>query len=238
MKRLIKLLMEQTPYRIVRDHGGNRFHAIEPCLRMMRERGFVPRTVIDGGAHVGTFSIAAQSTFPEARFHLVEPQPACREPLRTLCAARGFAFHECALAEKPGRILLTATGEPSTGAHVASDGENAISVAAEALDTLFPSVTREDRVLLKLDLQGYELQALKGGATFLRAAEVILTEVSFFAQAYEPPIATLISFLNDRGFQLYDIASLGGRARDNRPRQGDFVFARAGSQLLQDIRWE
>ena len=92
--------------------------------------------------------------------------------------------------------------------------------------------------LLKLDLQGYELHALRGGAAFLRSAEAILTEVSFFAQAYEPPIAELVSFLNDNGFQLYDVAALGGRPRDNRLKQGDLIFVRFGSQLLEDGRWE
>jgi FkbM family methyltransferase len=238
IKRLVKSLMERTPYRIVRHYGANRFHAIEPCLELMKARGFAPRIIVDGGAHVGSFSLAAQAIFPGATFHCVEPQPACREPLRTLCAEKGFVLHASALAETPGRIDLTATAEPSTGVHVASGGEDAVSVAAETLDGLFGAVTRDDRALLKLDLQGYELQALKGGRIFLRSAEVILTEVSFYAQAYEPPIAALVSFLDDNGFQLYDIASLAGRARDNRPRQGDFVFVRDGSELLDDARWD
>jgi FkbM family methyltransferase len=238
MKQLIKSFMERTPYRIVRHYGANRFHAIESCLELMRARGFAPRIVVDGGAHVGSFSVATQAIFPDAIFHCVEPQPACREPLRTLCAEKGFFFHECALAETPGRIDLAATAEPSTGVHVASGGEDAVSVTAETLDALFGAIKREDRALLKLDLQGYELQALKGGTEFLRSAEAILTEVSFYAQAYEPPIAALVSFLDDNGFQLYDIASLAGRARDNRPRQGDFVFVREGSELLNDARWD
>jgi hypothetical protein len=79
---------------------------------------------------------------------------------------------------------------------------------------------------------------LQGGSKFLQSAEIILTEVSFFAQAYEPSIATLVSFLDERGFQLYDIASLDGRSSDNRLRQGDFVFVRVGSQLLQDASWQ
>jgi FkbM family methyltransferase len=238
MKRLIKWLIEQTPYRIVRDKGANRFQAIETCLREMKRRGFAPRVVIDGGAHIGSFSIAAKSIFPDAVFHLIEPQPACSKPLRKLCAMKGFVFHECALAEKQGHISLTQTREPSTGAHITSDAENAIPVVATTLDALFGSVTQDDRPLLKLDLQGYELHALRGGPTFLQSVEAILTEVSFYAQAYEPAIAALISFLNDSGFLLYDIASLAGRTRDNRLCQGDFVFVRAGSQLLQDGRWE
>jgi hypothetical protein len=45
--------------------------------------------------------------------------------------------------------------------------------------------------LFKLDLQGYELAAVYGGEAVLKSIKVILTEVSFFPQAYEPSIATL-----------------------------------------------
>ena len=92
-------------------------------------------------------------------------------------------------------------------------------------------------MLLKLDLQGYELEALAGGERTLAATDVVLTEVSFFAQAYEPPIARLVAFLAARQFELYDICALGGRRRDGRARQGDFVFARKGSALSADTRW-
>jgi FkbM family methyltransferase len=238
VKRLVKMLLAQTPYRIVRDKGANRFQAIEACLYAIKRRGFSPKVVIDGGAHIGSFSVAVQLIFPDAVFHVVEPQPACCKPLEELCAANGFIFHKCALAEKKGQIHLTRTYGPSTGAHITMENRDAIPVMADTLDALFGSITRNDRPLLKLDLQGYELHALRGGVTFLQAAEVILTEVSFFAQAYEPPIAALVSFLSDNGFQLYDIASLSGRSRDDRLRQGDFIFVRIGSQLLKDGHWE
>jgi ribosomal protein L11 methylase PrmA len=70
VKQLLRWIMAWTPYRIVRDRGANRFQAIETCLRAMKGRGFAPRVVIDGGAHAGSFSIAAQSIFPQAIFHL------------------------------------------------------------------------------------------------------------------------------------------------------------------------
>jgi len=232
MKRLIKSLMERTPYRITRYHSANRFFAIEPSLRMMKARGFAPRLIIDGGAHLGVFSIVAKKIFSDAVIHLVEPQTACSGPLHELCDTEGFILHQCALAEKGSSVGLTWTPEPSTGAHIAVDGEDAEFVPATTLDALFGSVAKEDRSLLKLDLQGYELYALRGGTTLLRSVEAILTEVSFFAQAYEPSIAALVLFLDDNGFQLYDIAALGGRLRDNRLQQGDLIFVRADSRLL------
>lgn len=240
VKQLIKMIIAQTPYRIVRDRGANRFQAIESCLRNMSDLGYRPNVIIDGGAHLGLFSLDAKKAFPGAVFHLVEPQPACIAPLRALCAKEGFVLHECALADRVGEVRLSRTQAPSTGAHVVVDREAGTDVVpTSTLDTLFAHcVAAKDRALLKLDLQGYELHALRGGAALLRSVDVILTEVSFFAQAYEPRIAELVAFLDASGFQLYDVAALAGRTRDNRLRQGDFIFARAGSHLLADAGWE
>jgi hypothetical protein len=44
--------------------------------------------------------------------------------------------------------------------------------------------------------------------------------------------------MDENGFLLYDIAALAGRTRDNRLAQGDFVFARKDSALMEDGRWE
>lgn len=239
MKALVKALLARTPYRIVRAAGANRFQAIEECLRSMQARGFSPTVVIDGGAHLGDFSTAVAAIFPQATFHLVEPQPACLPHLRLLTRERGFVLHECALADSPGEILLLDTKSPSTGAHVKLEADSeTVSVRGDTLDALFAdSIGPSDRVLLKLDLQGYELHALRGGLRAMRSIEAILTEVSFFAQAYEPSIAELTEFLAGQSFRLYDIAALAGRKRDNRLHQGDFVFVRDGSPLLEDSRW-
>jgi FkbM family methyltransferase len=238
MKDLVRAIMSRTPYRIVRDNDQNRFQAIEACLRGLKARGFSPSVVIDGGAHLGSFSMFAKSLFPDATFHLIEPQSACISTLRELCAAQNFILHECALAEHDGRLQFPATSEPGTGAHVLSEHDSeTVPVAAQTLDTLFAqSLTSTDRVFLKMDLQGYELHALRGGSTLLPSIEVILTEVSFFFQQ-SPPVSDVLAFLNANGFQLYDVASLSGRTRDNRLREGDFLFARKDSSLLQDQRW-
>jgi FkbM family methyltransferase len=238
--KIIKALIAQTPYRVVRDKGANRFQAIDASLRNMKDRGFSPRVVIDGGAHLGLFSTATQKFFPNAKFHLVEPQPACSAILMNVARKNGFVLHQCALSDEKGNVNITIASEPNTGVHVTeSDSADTVAVPATTLDSLFAkSVDRNDRALLKMDLQGYELHALRGGTILLRSIEVILTEVSFFAQAYEPQILELVAYLDAKGFVLYDIAALAGRTRDNRLCQGDFIFARKGSQLLEDGGWE
>jgi FkbM family methyltransferase len=245
MKALVKALMARTPYSIVRNAAANRFQAIGTCLKLLRTLGYRPRIVIDGGAHLGHFAMEAKMIFPEVTVYMVEPQPACRSALERLASERGFVLYSCALASEAssasGSLQLTVDEKPTTGAFITADagpGAMTASVQASTLDCLFAAaVTPEDRAFLKLDLQGYELEALGGGERVLRSIEVVLTEVSFFAQAYVPSIPTLIAFFSKREFELFDIAALSGRRRDDRLKQGDLVFVKRGSPLLSDTSW-
>ena len=236
--------MRRTPYRIIRARDANRFQAIEECLASLAKLGFSPRRIVDGRANVGDFARLASSIFPDATVHLVEPQPACCDTLAQLAQDKRFQLHTVALGAEDGFLdLAIDPAGVTTGAHILPDAvppDDAVctQVPVARLDTLLANgIGIDDRCLLKLDLQGWELEALNGAERILDRIEVILIEVSFFAQAYEPSIETLVHFLDERGFSLYDIASLAARKRDNRAHQGDFVFVHRGSQLMADTAW-
>lgn len=246
MKALLKFILTQTPYRISRSGSANRFSAIEDALTSLRKRGLRPSHVIDAGANVGSFASFSLNLFPEALVHAIEPQPGCRRSLETLRSKWGvrLAIHQVALSssQKDGSVLRLAADATSTftGAHVISSGASGptISVDCVSLDRLLKDDLPSCKgALLKLDLQGYELEALRGSAATLDRCDVVLTEVSFYAQAYEPSISALVNFFAGAGFELYDIASIYARPRDDRPRQGDFVFVRADSTLMADNAW-
>ena len=243
MKTIIKAILKRTPYRVVRASAKNRFDAIEELMQGLRDRGFRPTRVVDGGANIGDFSVKAKSCFPAAIIDMIEPQPACREALQRLQKNSRFVFHPVALvgpSHKATTVRLNISpGEITTGAHITDvANETTVEVPAMMLDgVIAPRSQDSERIFLKLDLQGYELEALSGGEKTLEQTEVILTEVSFFAQAYEPPIADLIAFLYARKFYLYDVAALSSRGRDGRARQGDFIFVRWDSPLLADTSW-
>lgn len=239
MKQLLKSLMARTPYRLVRNYGINRFQAIDQTLQSMRKQGYRPKIVIDGGANVGQFSVAAQTIFPEATFHLIEPQPPCIPLLRELCAKRNFVLHEFALSNHAGAVEFLKTEAPSTGAYVnpSHRGQEAITVPANTIDALFADqITAAMRGLLKLDIQGHELAALNGGIKVLESIEAVLIEVMFLP--FGPPIPRLVEFFDHHGFDLYDVASLAARTRDNRLSGGDLIFARRSSGLMADLAGE
>jgi FkbM family methyltransferase len=242
-KTVAKWALAQTSFRLVRA-PINRFQAIEESLQHLKELGYAPGMIIDGGAHLGDFALLAQRLFPATTIHLIEPQPACQNAVRQLALQHGFTVHPVALVspEETGKPIFMAAGiEASTGAYIVPPADRVpanVRVNASTLDQIFgPRVSPKDRVLLKLDLQGYELRALRGAVDVLRSVEVLLTEVSFFAQAYEPSIFELVEFLDKNDFDLFDVAALSARARDNRLKQGDLLFVRRGSNLAVDTRW-
>ena len=57
--------------------------------------------------------------------------------------------------------------------------------------------------MLKLDVQGYELEALKGGVTILKHIDYIIIEANL-EQLYQdqPSFTELNKYLNDVGFEL------------------------------------
>lgn len=243
LKSCVKWALAKTPFRLIRA-PLNRFQAIDDCLRHLKGLGYAPRIIVDGGAHLGDFAALADIIFPGAVIHMIEPQPACQDALSSLAAKRRFKLHPVALVseEEAGkRVAMAAGSGPSTGAHIVPPADRVpanILVGTTTLDRLLGStVSPGDRILLKLDLQGYELAALQGAVKTLNSVEIVLTEVSFFAQAYEPSIVQLVIFFDENGFDLFDVAALSARARDNRLRQGDFIFVKRGISLATDTSW-
>ncbi|MBN9089500.1 MAG: FkbM family methyltransferase [Reyranella sp.] len=241
LRTFTKRLLTFTPYRLSRT-ASNRFDGIEECLRQLARGGYRPRCIIDGGAHLGWFARCARAVFPGAEIHLVDPQPACAPTLQRLAETPGFHFHPVALTSERKIARMVCDSGPDTGAHVAWDGNlhrANTDVQGETLDSLFAShVDADSRALLKLDLQGHELLALAGGRQILKHVEVVLAEFSFFGQLGEAPVSDLVRFMDEAGFDLFDIASVAGRRRDGRARHGDFVFARRNTPLWTDRGWE
>ena len=240
--KFAKLALAKSPYRVIRRGLGHRFQAIEDLLWNIKQRGLEPSVIIDGGANVGEFSRLARKTWVQARIVMVEPQPACEVSLRALATKGGFDVVMAALGREKGTLRLAATStSTSTGAYVIGEDQatsgSELKVPVVTLEDLIVQVGASGPIFLKLDLKGYELTALQGAGPALDRVDAVLTEASFYTQAYEPSIAALFSFFDERGFELHDIAALAGRRRDGRAHQADLFFVRRGSLLTLDTNW-
>jgi FkbM family methyltransferase len=225
----------------------NRFVAMREVLAGLRARGFSPDLIVDGGANTGQWIGLARPFFPEPPVHLVEPQPACLRALEHIARSDGnMIIHPLALTAPGSASVRLLGGGPaggSTGAYVAlphEQGDDAQVCPAGTLDALLRTeLTWARRVLLKLDLEGHEIEALRGGEAVLAATEVIVSEVQFYEIERDgrPLLRQLMSFLAEREFELYDFAMLADRPRDGRLRAGDVAFVRRTSPLARDTGW-
>jgi FkbM family methyltransferase len=237
-----KKLAAAAGLRVRRLQPENRFDAMRDALRMLAERGYEPRVIIDAGANVGNWTKLAVSVFPDAHFHVIEPQPACHDALNRLAVER-LDLHRLALT-RAGVSSVELGGAGTTGAWIA-DGNSGdvaatITCPATTLDALLGgAVQAADRALLKLDLEGHEVEALQGAADLLERVEVVLTEVAFWDLNHTGVVhfEEVWDRLRSAGFTLYDIAGLAGRRRDQRLMMGDVIFVRSGTPLVADAAW-
>lgn len=207
---------------------------IEGLLRQAQSMGFVPTTVMDIGAAYGSFASQCFPVFPKARFLLVEPLVEYQPALRKLTEAMSTA--QCIMAAASAH-----QGEVSLNVHPDLVGSSLFrevekdtnvngvprTVCAITVDSLVKETGAKGPFLLKVDVQGAELDVLRGAERMLADTEYILLEVSLFKFFQDgPDFNDVVLYMKSRGFVIYDISGLQYRPLDNALSQLDVAFVR------------
>jgi FkbM family methyltransferase len=194
------------------------------------------RTIIDVGANRGQFALVAANRFPRAALYCFEPLPEPRRKLER--ALRGHAklnVMQCALTAKSGcadfvvskaddsSSLLEMT-ETQTRTFPGTGAAYRIRVRTETLDGVLASADLVRPLLLKVDVQGAELDVLRGATAVLQSADSVLVECSF-AELYrgQPLAGEVVSFLDSHGFHL-DAICTPLLDRNGQVLQADLLF--------------
>lgn len=223
--------------RVVGAQWGPR--GFSASLQRARSKGFSPATVIDVGAASGQWTRECRKVFPTARYLLVDPLEENRSALDELAQSdpQVAAWHG-ALGAEPGHLELWAHGDQSSFLRSSDFPGKPRQVEVRTLDSLIETFQLPSPVLFKADVQGYEIEVLKGAARCLQMCEMLLLEVSFQRLYTDSPLAhEVISFVGARGFRVYDICSFVQRPADNELAQCDLLFARDDSPLFSHEGW-
>jgi FkbM family methyltransferase len=208
---------------------------VERALGRLPELGVDPRTVIDVGAAYGDWSEVAGRLFPNAQLLLVEPlaefAPFLKERKRRLpratviAAAAGRSAGTATLHVHPDLVGTSLRVEPELGA-------TGREVPVVTIDDLIEREGADGPFVLKLDVQGGELDALAGASSTLPRTELVQLETLLFP-FYEgaPGLAEVVSFMHDAGFVVYDVVDLGYRPLDGALSQVDLLFVPEASAL-------
>lgn len=177
--------------------------------------GFPPdtRCVLDVGANRGQFALLARHLFPAARIYCFEPLPQPRSKIKQLFAAdsgvivlphvlgaeRGTAEFHVSHADDSSSLLRPT--EIQTSAHPDSRTVQSTPMPVTTLDAAVAELRIDRPALLKLDVQGAELDVLRGGELTLQTVDHLFVECSFCElYAGQGSIDDVIAFLRERGF--------------------------------------
>jgi FkbM family methyltransferase len=209
------------------------------ALERLAGLGFSPGLIFDVGAFRGDFARMALAIWPSARIACFEPLP------------HGVKQIEAVKARLPAidihHALVGATEKAAVEMHMA---QSSSSLLRDAYNDQFPvqsfPQTTVDRTvqksyagrapdLLKIDVQGYELEVLKGAEASLPGIRAILAEVNLLDLHENVPLLhELIGWLAERGFVAYDICGFGRRPIDKALWQTDFIFVKKDDALRRD----
>jgi FkbM family methyltransferase len=136
-----------------------------------------------------------------------------------------------ALAGSRESTVLFREQDSNSGVVSQSDAAT-IAMTETPLDVLIGGTAFAAPQFMKIDVQGYELEALKGATTTLTSVEVVVVELSLIRlHPIAPSHREAIDWLDDHGFRLLDIAGFIRRPVDSALWQIDGVFARKNSTL-------
>lgn len=202
----------------------------EEAYLRLRQKGFSPAGIVDVGAYHGAWTKLARRVFPGTPVIMVEAQESKRTKLEALCG-QGVSFASVVLASEAGRVVTFF--EMETGSSLFEEQSNAPreskSYVTDTLDNIAAGLGGP--LFLKLDVQGAELEVLKGGEETLARCEVIQLEVAMLPyNEGAPTFLEVLSYMDERGFVPLDVS---GFSRPNGIDlvQIDMLFAQRDSPL-------
>lgn len=232
LERMINGALNTLGYEVRRQHGLER-------ADWLREMGI--KTVLDVGANVGQFTASIRKLFPEAKIYAFEPVEACFQELSYRRREDGlFQSFPYALGAEDGSATLNVSDFtpsssllPMASAHVKEFPFTAratgATVEVRRLDTVALALDLAEPMLVKLDVQGFEMQVIEGGRKTLARADVLIIEVSF-ADFYEGQTSfeELHAEIQGLGLRFHGILGQTHSARNDLPLFCDALFVRQG----------
>jgi len=237
IKAMINAVLKPLGVRVVNTEWGPR--GFLTTFGKLRAFGYSPKVIYDVGASDGSWTRGLKRIFPVANYVLFEPlQQHARQLEQLVANTKGIAFCPCALGAKDDKLDLYVHEGQSSFFRSSQWLGPTYPVRVRSIDSLVQNNEYPAPDLIKADIQGFEMEMLKGAAKCLKHCSFIFLEVSWI-QLYQnsPTAGEVIGWLAERGFHVFDISSYATRPLDKRLTQSYVCFAHIKTGLFDDSRW-
>jgi len=237
IRDMVRRLAKRFGYQIL---GYPRAYAAQSSL-MGLFRGQEINLVLDVGANAGQFAEDLRASGYSDRIFSFEPQASAHELLckRAEGDPNWTVFDRTAIGEETGTVEINISGNSVSSSilamlpshsetHPQSKYVGTESVPVRRLDDLY-ELSPTDRVLLKIDVQGYERQVLDGAPRILRGCRAVLSELSLVPLYEGQSLAKeLWDMLTAMDFEVWSVEPGIYDPESGRLLQFDAVFVRSG----------
>jgi FkbM family methyltransferase len=178
------------------------------------------------------------AVFPEAHHILIEPLEEFRSSLEQLSARLPRAEYIFAAAGSASGETVIHVHADKVGSSLYKEEEGEVvdgtprQVPSVTLDEMGLKRKLREPFLIKLDVQGAELDVLRGAAKVLEGTQMVILEASLFRFFKGGPLLhDCVAFMKEQGFVVYDFFDPLYRPLDGALAQVDLAFVPEGSPL-------
>lgn len=209
IKQLTAIILQQCGKRLVNFDAPAKPYA--DGIRFLKKIIDTPGLIIDIGVADGTPELTDSFPLTSNRYLLIEANPKFHHNLESLVQiSNGLTTLEksfCGATFETISFNLNKTGHNSSKYSKLGTTEK-IEVLCKPLDAIIDEQTLADisPVLLKIDVEGAELDVLQGATKTLERCDVVIMETWINVPNINTPatFATLVSFMDEHGFSVFD----------------------------------
>jgi len=201
----------------------------------MKHKGI--NLLLDVGANVGQYAAEVRKFGYTNRIISFEPVSSAFAKLREAAASDAdWEVRQVALGETDGTVEINLADtlssilprDPTTGHMFSTQTQGTETVKLSRLDALWPEIYRAgDRPWLKLDVQGYEMNVLRGAENSLKQIAGVEMEMALKPIYQSVPLyRDMIAHMESKGFTLWSLQPGSRDMSNGRLMEMDGLFVK------------
>lgn len=198
-----------------------------------------PDAIFDVGANQGQFATKIRKYFPSTKLYSFEPIEGCFATLnQNFAADKNFSSFNFAIGDADTETTFNLNESTASSSllkmnpahyenYPGTKNYQEQKVSIRKLDTLFPNMADGTKILLKIDVQGFEYSVLRGAENLLNYVRVIIVEVMFEnLYAGQSTFDQINAYLNTQGFFYHGNYDQEFSPLDGKPIFADLIYLR------------